>query len=116
MGNESSVFLLALPSFCFQYLGTILEDLTSDDVRCLINTEDELARCAPLERIFPAPNTHAYLEFTENPRYYNRLLDAWETKYSKRRAEGITLLRELCEKKVHLDVPPNNASARKVSD
>lgn len=98
-----------------QYLGSILDDLTSDDVRCLINTEDELARCAPLERIFPAPNTHPYLEFTENPRYYNRLLDAWETKYSKKRPEAISVLSALCEKKVHLEVPANNASARKVS-
>lgn len=96
-------------------MGSILDGLTADDVRCLINTEDELARCAPLERIFPAPNTHAYLDFTENPRYYNRLLDAWETKYSKKRPEAISLLRELCEKKVHLQVPPTNASARKVS-
>lgn len=97
-------------------MSSILDDLTADDVRCLINTEDELSRCAPLERIFPAPNTHAYLEFTENPRYYNRLLDAWETKYSKKRGEAISLLSELCEKKVHLQVPPNNPSARKVSD
>lgn len=92
-----------------------MDGLTSDDVRCLINTEDELARCAPLERIFPAPNTHVYLDFTESPRYYNRLLDAWETKYSKRRAEAIELLREQCAMKVHLQVPPHTASARKVS-
>lgn len=74
-----------------------------------------MARCSPLERIFPAPNTHAYLDFTENPRYYNRLLDAWETKYSKRRPDAISLLREKCERKVHLEVPPNQPSARKVS-
>lgn len=96
-------------------MNSILEELTADDVRCLVHTEDELARCAPLERIFPAPNTHAYLEFTEHPRYYNRLLDAWETKYSKRRQEGIAVVRELCERKVHLQVPTNNASARKVN-
>lgn len=107
--NENSRTFVA-----FQYLDAILEELTPDDVRCLINTEDELARCSPLERIFPAPNTHAYLDFTDNPRYYNRLLDAWETKYSKKRPEAIAVLRDLCEKKVHLDVPPFQPSARKV--
>jgi tubulin polyglutamylase TTLL4 len=87
-------------------LDGILETLTPDDVRCLLLTEDELARSAPLERIFPAPKTHKYLAFTENPRYYNRLLDAWEHRYIKKRAEGIQLLREMCEKRVHLQVPP----------
>ena len=91
-----------------------MEELTPDDVRCLILTEDELARCAPLERIFPAPNTHKYLEFTESPRYYNRLLDAWESKYGSRRNEGIHRLQELCEKKVHLQVPQTAANVRKV--
>uniref|UniRef100_A0A2M4CHA3 Putative tubulin polyglutamylase ttll4 n=1 Tax=Anopheles darlingi TaxID=43151 RepID=A0A2M4CHA3_ANODA len=89
------------------YMSTILEDLTPDDVRCLLLTEDELARSAPLERIFPAPNSHRYIGFTEHPRYYNRLLDAWEHRYCHNRAEGIALLQSLCEKKVHLQVPPS---------
>uniref|UniRef100_A0A2M4BA23 Putative tubulin polyglutamylase ttll4 n=1 Tax=Anopheles marajoara TaxID=58244 RepID=A0A2M4BA23_9DIPT len=89
------------------YMSTILEDLTPDDVRCLLLTEDELARSAPLERIFPAPNSHRYIGFTEHPRYYNRLLDAWEHRYSHNRADGIALLQSLCEKKVHLQVPPS---------
>lgn len=98
-----------------QYLEGILEELTPDDVRCLIITEDELARCAPLERIFPAPKTHKYLEFTENPRYYNRLLDAWEHKYGgSHRADGICLLRKMCERQIHLEVPPVVHNARKV--
>lgn len=45
--------------------------------------------------------------FTESPRYYNRLLDAWENRYGgKRREEGIAYLRSLCENKIHLQVPP----------
>jgi len=44
--------------------------------------------------------------FTENPRYYNRLLDAWDHKYSKKRDEGIAFLKGLCAKKIHLQVPP----------
>uniref|UniRef100_A0A182PFP2 Tubulin polyglutamylase TTLL4 n=1 Tax=Anopheles epiroticus TaxID=199890 RepID=A0A182PFP2_9DIPT len=89
------------------YLSTILEELTPDDVRCLLLTEDELARSAPLERILPAPNSYRYIGFTENPRYYNRLLDAWEHRYSHNRSEGIALLQSLCERKVHLQVPPS---------
>lgn len=83
-----------------------MENLTPDDIRCLIIMEDELARCAPLERIFPAPQSHKYLQFTESPRYYNLLLDAWEQRYSKKRESGIALLRTLCWKRIHLKVPP----------
>lgn len=83
-----------------------MDNLTPDDIRCLLTTEDELARCAPLERILPTPTSHRYLNFTENPRYYNRLLDAWETRHSSKREEGIALLRKYCDNKVHLTVPP----------
>lgn len=85
---------------------TILENLTPDDLRCLIVTEDELNRCYPLERIFPAPNSYKYLNFTDQPRYYNHLIDAWEHRYSKKRDSGIALLRTLCHKRMHLKVPP----------
>lgn len=88
-----------------EYLNSILEELTPDDVRCLLLTEDELARSAPLERILPAPNSHRYIGFTEHPRYYNRLLDAWEHRYCHNREEGVALLQSLCEQKVHLQVP-----------
>ncbi|KAJ6649581.1 Tubulin monoglutamylase TTLL4, partial [Pseudolycoriella hygida] len=89
------------------YLDDILKNLTSDDVRCLLVTEDELARSAPLERIFPSSITHKYLQFIDSPRYYNRLLDAWEHRYGgNQRDKGISLIRKLCEDKVHLIVPP----------
>lgn len=87
-----------------QYLDAILENLTPDDVRCLLIAEDELARSAPMERIFPTMNSHKFLKFWETPRYYNRLLDAWEWRYSSNRAEGIKCLRRLCGKGVHLKV------------
>lgn len=89
------------------YLNAILENLTPDDVRCLITSEDELSRCKPLERIFPTQQTYKYLKYTEYPRYYNRLLDAWEHRYGKNRKEGIQLLRKCCENKFHLEVPPS---------
>lgn len=92
-----------------QYLDSILKNLTPDDIRCLLISEDELARSAPLERIFPSSTSHKYLRFIENPRYYNRLMDAWEHKYGvseHSRDEGIALLRKFCENKTHLCVPP----------
>lgn len=95
-----------------EYIETILENLLPDDVRCLIASEDELARCKPLERIFPTANTHVYLNFVDNPRYYNRLLDAWETRYSHCRENGIELLANLCKDNYHLNV--SDAAMEKV--
>lgn len=93
-----------------QYQKQILNHLTPDDVRTLIIAEDELARAAPLERIFPSSTSHKYLPFLDHPRYHNRLLDAWEHRYGgggqKRRDEGIALLRRLAADRIHLIVPP----------
>lgn len=101
--------------FSFQYLDDILKNLTADDIRCLLITEDELARSAPLERIFPSAQSHKYLQYIESPRYYNRLLDAWEYRYGgNRREKGIALIRKFCEDKVHLTVPPQ--PAKKVNE
>ncbi|XP_061399048.1 LOW QUALITY PROTEIN: tubulin monoglutamylase TTLL4 [Musca vetustissima] len=86
------------------YLEPILENLLPDDVRCLLLSEDELNRCSPLERIFPTPNTYHYLKFVDNPRYYNRLLDAWEHRYGHCREKGIELLRQYCRDNYHLIV------------
>lgn len=56
-------------------------------MRHLIRAEDEYVVKGKFERIFPTSQTHKYLDFME-PRYYNRLFDAWETKYSARREDG----------------------------
>lgn len=95
------------------YLDAILENLLPDDVRCLIITEDELSRCKPLERIFPTMETYSYLKYIDSPRYYNRLLDAWEHRYGNCREEGIKLLSKLCEENYHLKVP--DAAMEKVN-
>lgn len=88
-----------------EYIDTILDGLTPDDVRCLLISEDERARCDPLERIFPNADTYKFLDYIENPRYYNRLLDAWETKYLDDRDAGIEMLQKLCAEGYHLKVP-----------
>nr|CAD7397733.1 unnamed protein product [Timema poppensis] len=89
-----------------EYLDEILEELTPDDVRHLIQSEDELTQSGNFIRIFPTPDTHHYHEFFEAPRYYNMMLDAWETRYHKNRQEGINLLESLCSQRRHLVVPP----------
>ena len=88
-----------------QYLDEILETLTPDDIRILITAEDELSQCDGFSRIFPTENSHQYFQFFEGPRYYNYLLDAWETKYHDQRPQRIQRLQDLCEEKLHLEVP-----------
>lgn len=101
-------------TFLVQYLESIIETLTPDDVRQLILAEDELSQCEGFTRIFPGPNTYTYFPYFENPRYYNMLFDAWEAKYGEIRAEGVERLIQLCRNKVHLDVEPSALNA--VSD
>ncbi|KAL1122063.1 hypothetical protein AAG570_003469 [Ranatra chinensis] len=93
------------------YLESILSDLTPDDVRHLIQYEDELTQIGKFEKIFPTPDTHYYQQFFDTPRYYNMLFDAWETKYHKDRSAGVQLLESLCRQKIHLDI--SNIESRK---
>ncbi|XP_043197839.1 tubulin polyglutamylase TTLL4-like isoform X1 [Amphibalanus amphitrite] len=90
-----------------QYLTKILECLTPDDVRHLVRSEDELSKRGGFVRIFPTASTHHYHQYFDKPRYYNRLLDAWETKYGRDREQGRGRLRSLCQDKYHLHVPSN---------
>lgn len=87
-----------------EYMSTILEDLTPDDVRHLIRYEDELTQVGNFEKIFPTPETYKYHQFFEEARYYNRLFDAWETRQAEDRSKGIKRLQKLCRKQIHLDL------------
>uniref|UniRef100_A0A673I7N1 Tubulin polyglutamylase TTLL4-like n=1 Tax=Sinocyclocheilus rhinocerous TaxID=307959 RepID=A0A673I7N1_9TELE len=84
------------------FCATILDVLTPDDVRVLAESEDELCRKGDFERVFPSHASSRYLRFFEQPRYLNILLNQWEQKYWLNRRKGINLLRDLCEKRVHL--------------
>lgn len=84
------------------FCATILDVLTADDVRVLAESEDELSRKGDFERVFPSHTSSRYLRFFEQPRYLNILLNQWEQKYWLNRSKGINLLRDLCDKKVHL--------------
>lgn len=107
-------------------MSTILEELTPDDIRHLVQFEDELTQlgrwvlqlivkvnCKWLtevcvvrfEKVFPTCDTHLYHQYFEAPRYYNMMFDAWESRYHNKRSEGINLLESLCQQKIHLSVP-----------
>ncbi|TNN48949.1 Tubulin polyglutamylase TTLL4 [Liparis tanakae] len=84
------------------FLSTVLDVLTPEDVRALAAGEDELTRLGQFERIFPSAASSRYLRFFECPRYLNVLLDQWERKFCNSRPKGIALLTALCEEGVHL--------------
>ncbi|XP_044072796.1 tubulin polyglutamylase TTLL4 isoform X3 [Siniperca chuatsi] len=84
------------------FLSSVLDVLTPEDVHVLAESEDELNRLGEFERVFPSPTSSRYLRFFECPRYLNILLDQWEQKHWNNRTKGISLLRALCQKGVHL--------------
>ncbi|XP_045584029.2 tubulin polyglutamylase ttll-4 isoform X2 [Procambarus clarkii] len=89
-----------------EYLVSTIENLTSDDVRHLLTAEDELQRAGKFMRIFPTAETYPYFGFLDKPRYYNRLMDAWENAYASCKEKAIERLESLCAEKFHLRVPP----------
>jgi len=67
---------------------TITDTLTPDDLRMLIETEDEYVRRGNFIRVFPNVNSKKYLKFFETPRYYNLLLSEWILKYRNSHDKG----------------------------
>ncbi|XP_015280629.1 PREDICTED: tubulin polyglutamylase TTLL4-like, partial [Gekko japonicus] len=84
-----------------EFCSTVLEVLTPDDVRVLIETEDEFARRGQFERIFPSRVSMHYLRFFEQPRYFNILVAQWELKYFSNKNKGVDLLRSWCYRGYH---------------
>ncbi|XP_077176861.1 tubulin monoglutamylase TTLL4 isoform X2 [Paroedura picta] len=80
---------------------TVLDVLTPEDVRVLIETEDEFARRGQFERIFPSRVSMHYLRFFEQPRYFNILVAQWEQKYFSNKTKGVDLLRSWCYRGYH---------------
>ncbi|XP_041478656.1 tubulin polyglutamylase TTLL4-like isoform X1 [Lytechinus variegatus] len=81
---------------------SILDTLTPDDIRHLVQTEDEFSRRGGFERAFPSPTSQKYHRFFEAPRYYNILLDEWVRKYHRTQARGLALLEDYCMEGIHL--------------
>lgn len=95
------------------YINMILSELMPDDVRHLIQAEDELERAKKFTRIFPTLKTQKYFKYFVQPRYYNMLLDAWEERYGmeiKTRKVGRKILEKCCSMLVHLRVPSHTFS------
>uniref|UniRef100_A0A8C8SLR4 Tubulin tyrosine ligase like 4 n=1 Tax=Pelusios castaneus TaxID=367368 RepID=A0A8C8SLR4_9SAUR len=80
------------------FYSSVLDSLTPDDVRVLVETEDEFARRGQFERVFPTRISMRYLRFFEQPRYFNILAAQWELKYYLNKPKGLDLLRNWCHK------------------
>ena len=83
---------------------TILDTVTPDDVRILIESVDEDSRRGNFQRVFPSVNSNKYLKYLEQPRYYNLLLNTWVQKFHRMEARGVALLESLCTKGIHLEI------------
>lgn len=83
------------------FYSSVLDVLTPDDVRVLVEMEDEFSRRGQFERIFPSRISSRYLRFFEQPRYFNILTTQWEQKYHGNKLKGVDLLRSWCYKGFH---------------
>ncbi|XP_067890923.1 tubulin polyglutamylase TTLL4 isoform X2 [Heterodontus francisci] len=103
------VYYLSQKSPPMDFYSSLLDILTPDDIRMLMESEDEYNRRGQFERIFPCQYSSRYLRFFEQPRYFNILLDLWEQKYGQNREAGIDVLKELSYRRVHLGLSVNPA-------
>ncbi|XP_075368767.1 tubulin monoglutamylase TTLL4 [Mycteria americana] len=83
------------------FYSSVLDILTPDDVRILVETEDEYSRRGQFERLFPTHISMRYLRFFEQPRYFNILVTQWELKYYLNKHKGLELLKSWCVKGYH---------------
>lgn len=83
------------------FYSSVLDVLTPDDVRILVETEDEYSRRGQFERVFPTHISMRYLRFFEQPRYFNILVTQWELKYYLNKHKGLELLKNWCVKGYH---------------
>ncbi|OAF66947.1 Tubulin polyglutamylase ttll-4 [Intoshia linei] len=88
-------------SYEIQVQHQILEILTPDDIRHLIQYIDEDARKQSFQRIFPTEKTQIYSKYFQIPRYYNLLLNRWNRKYHKNWSLGNKLLQKMCKSGIH---------------
>jgi tubulin polyglutamylase TTLL4 len=81
---------------------SILSCLTPHDLRLLVETEDEWERRGAFTRLMPSPFSSHYLAYLDRSRYANLLLDEWVSQYYHIRETGVTYLKSLCNKGIHL--------------
>lgn len=78
----------SLPLGPQEFYASVLDVLTPDDVRVLVEMEDEFSRRGQFERIFPSRIASRYLRFFDQPRYFNILTTQWEQKYHGNKLKG----------------------------
>ncbi|XP_020858477.1 tubulin monoglutamylase TTLL4 isoform X1 [Phascolarctos cinereus] len=91
------------------FYASVLDILTPDDVRVLVEMEDEFSRRGQFERVFPSRVSARYLRFFEQPRYFNILTTQWEQKYHSNKLKGVDLLRSWCYKGFHTGAVSDSA-------
>lgn len=67
---------------------TILDIITPDDLRILVESIDEDSRRGNFQRMFPSLTSQKYLQYFDAQRYYNLLLQAWVLRYNRLEAKG----------------------------
>ncbi|EDV27289.1 uncharacterized protein TRIADDRAFT_22586, partial [Trichoplax adhaerens] len=81
---------------------TILDILTADDIRVLMEVEDEYNKRGRFQRIFPSLDAK-YDKYFEQSRYYNILAGEWYRRYrSNYHARAVSLLQIYCKRGLHL--------------
>ena len=80
----------------------IEEELSGHDLRIILRAEEELHSCNNFVRIFPSERSTYYENFMEPVSHNNQILLRWEKKYCSDRLKGLEILKQLCEKKIHL--------------
>lgn len=100
--KEKQIFFVGNCRDRKDYLDSIIENLTPDDIRHLIPYEDELTQIGNFEKLFPTVTSHRYFHYFRELKYYNMLFDAWETAYGDNRDEGIIRLQKMCRERYHL--------------
>ena len=83
------------------YLEEILEELTSSDVRVLVKGAEEASQARHFSRVFPRKGSHKYFQYFDSLSYYDKLLDAFEEKFSEKADQGIDLINSYCQRNVH---------------
>ena len=83
------------------YKDDILKELTSNDVRVLVKTAEEFSQCRRFSRVFPSKDSHTYFPYFDSVSYYDKLLDAFEMRFSGSYEEGLKFIDEYCKKNVH---------------
>lgn len=86
----------------------ILDTLTPDDIRVLMNFEDEVSRKGNLELVFPTENSAKFLKYFALPKFYDLLVLQWVKKYARDPHRGVVRLQKLAESQVQFSRQPTS--------